>query len=237
MKRRITPFIVAVVIFATGLAFGAGKSSEDTSAANTLSKVLLAVGFVAFIVAIAIPPPCGTDADALPHTDPHQRLTPARARPRAQLSRPVRILGQRVLRREDPRFLTTGGTYVADVRDALLDDCVHLHFVRSTHALAELGDVDVSSAIASAGVHAVFTASDLDVGDMPPVLPRFDPALSPRLLARERVRYVGEPVAVIAADSVAAAVDAAEHVTIEYAPCGPRRIAVPRSRQRPRREL
>ena len=54
MKRRITPFIVAVVIFATGLAFGAGKSSEDTSAANTLSKVLLAVGFVAFIVAIAI---------------------------------------------------------------------------------------------------------------------------------------------------------------------------------------
>ena len=54
MKRRFTPFIVAIVIFAAGLAFGAGRSSEDTSAANTLSKVLLAVGFVAFIVAIVI---------------------------------------------------------------------------------------------------------------------------------------------------------------------------------------
>ena len=131
----------------------------------------------------------------------------------------MRLLGQRVLRREDPRFLTTGGTYVADVRDPLLVDCVHLYFVRSTHALAEIGDVDVSAAIGRPGVRGVFSASDLDVGDMPPVLPRFDPAVSPRLLARERVRYVGEPVAVIAADSVAAAVDAAEHVTVEYAAC------------------
>ena len=131
----------------------------------------------------------------------------------------MRILGQRVLRREDPRFLTTGGTYVADVRDRLLDDCVHLYFVRSTHAHADLVGVDVSSALGRPGVRAIFTASDLDVGDMPPVLPRFDPAFSARLLARERVRYVGEPVAVIAADSAAEAVDAAEHVTVHCAPC------------------
>ncbi|TML18816.1 MAG: xanthine dehydrogenase family protein molybdopterin-binding subunit [Actinobacteria bacterium] len=126
----------------------------------------------------------------------------------------MRILGQRVLRREDPRLLTTGGTYVADVRDPLLDDCVHLCFVRSTHAHAELVDVDVSAALARPGVRAVFTAADLDVGDMPPVLPRFDAALSARLLARARVRYVGEPVAVVAADTFAAAVDAAEYVTV-----------------------
>ena len=126
----------------------------------------------------------------------------------------MRILGQRVLRREDPRLLTTGGTYVADVRNPLLDDCVHLCFVRSTHAHAELVDVDVSAALARPGVRAVFTAADLDVGDMPPVLPRFDAALSARLLARARVRYVGEPVAVVAADTFAAAVDAAEYVTV-----------------------
>ena len=130
----------------------------------------------------------------------------------------MRILGQRVLRREDPRFLTAGGTHVADVRDPLLDDCVHLHFVRSTHAHADLIGVDVSWAIERPGVRAIFTAGDLDVGDMPPVLPRFDPALSARLLARDRVRYVGEPVAVIAADSVPAAVDAAEHVSVRYLP-------------------
>jgi carbon-monoxide dehydrogenase large subunit len=115
--------------------------------------------------------------------------------------------------------LTAGGTYVADVRDPLLDDCVHLHFVRSTHPHAELVAVDISSAVGKPGVRAIFTARDLDVGDMPPVLPRFDPALSARLLARDRVRYVGEPIAVIAADSVAAAVDAAEHVMVDYAPC------------------
>ena len=130
----------------------------------------------------------------------------------------MRILGQRVIRREDPRLLTIGGTYVADVRDPLLDGCVHLHFVRSTHAHARLVDIDVSAALARPGVRAVFTAGDLDIGDMPPVLPRFDPALSARLLARDRVRYVGEPVAVIAAESVAAAVDAAEHVTVDCAP-------------------
>ncbi len=54
MKRYYTPFIIAAVIFATGLAFGAGRSSEDTSAANTLSKVLLAIGFLAFIASILI---------------------------------------------------------------------------------------------------------------------------------------------------------------------------------------
>ena len=54
MKRYFTPFIFAVIIFAAGLAFGAGKSSEDTSAANTISKVLLLIGFLAFIASIIV---------------------------------------------------------------------------------------------------------------------------------------------------------------------------------------
>ena len=128
----------------------------------------------------------------------------------------MRILGQRVIRREDRRLLTTGGTYVADVRDPLLEDCVHLCFVRSTHAHATIVDVDVSQAIGRPGVRGVFAARDLDIGDMPPVLPRFDPASSARLLAREVVRYVGEPVAVVAADTASAAVDAAEQVSVRY---------------------
>ena len=90
----------------------------------------------------------------------------------------MRILGQRVLRREDPRFLTVGGTYVADVRDPLLEGCVHLQFVRSTYPHAALVEIDISSAIGKSGVRRRVHRGDLDVGDMPPVLPRFDPALS-----------------------------------------------------------
>ena len=68
---------------------------------------------------------------------------------------------------------------------------------------------------AAPGVMAVFTGTDIDVGPMPPVLPRFDPALSLPLLAREVVRYVGEPVAVVVADTPALAADAAELVVVE----------------------
>ena len=63
---------------------------------------------------------------------------------------------------------------------------------------------------------AVFTGADLDVGPMPPVLPRFDPALSLPLLAGDVVRYVGEPVAVVVAENAAAAADAADLVVVEY---------------------
>ena len=109
------------------------------------------------------------------------------------------LLGQRVLRTEDPRMLTVGGTYVADLTDPLLDGCAHLQFVRSTHPHARIAAIDVADAQHSSGVLAVFTGADLDVGPMAPVLGRFDPALSLPLLANEVVRYVGEPVAVVVA--------------------------------------
>ena len=54
MIRRIAPFVTAIIIFVVGLAFGAGKSAKDTSAANTASKILLAAGFLIFIAALAI---------------------------------------------------------------------------------------------------------------------------------------------------------------------------------------
>src|SRR6186997_2604091 len=125
------------------------------------------------------------------------------------------LLGRRVLRTEDPRMLTAGGTYVADVAHPLLDGAASLEFVRSTHRHARIARVEVSDAQAAPGVVAVFTGTDIDVGPMPPVLPRFDPALSLPLLARDVVRYVGEPVAVVVADTPALAADAAELVVVE----------------------
>ncbi len=54
IRNRFAPLVFALLILASGLAFGAGKSSEDTSTANTISKVLLAIGFVAVIIAVAL---------------------------------------------------------------------------------------------------------------------------------------------------------------------------------------
>src|SRR4051794_34790887 len=126
------------------------------------------------------------------------------------------LLGQRVLRTEDARMLTAGGTYVADVSHPLLAGAVSLHFVRSTRQHARIASIDARNAMTAPGVVAVFTGADIDVGPMPPVLPRFDPALSLPLLARDVVRYVGEPVAVVVADTPATAADAAELVVVEF---------------------
>jgi carbon-monoxide dehydrogenase large subunit len=118
-------------------------------------------------------------------------------------------------RLEDRPLLTTGGTYVADVRDPLLDGAAWLHFVRSDVAHAEVVGIDASAALDHGGVLGVFTADDLDVGPMPPVLPRFPPDLSPALLAEGCVRHVGEPIAAVVAETPAIAVDAAELARVE----------------------
>src|ERR1700678_1570099 len=73
----------------------------------------------------------------------------------------VSILGTRVMRTEDPRFLTTGGVYTADVEDEQLAGACHVHFVRSVFAHARIRSVDVSAALEAPGGIAVFTAADL----------------------------------------------------------------------------
>ena len=123
------------------------------------------------------------------------------------------ILGNRVLRKEDPKFLTVGGTYVDDVR---LAGAVHVAYVRSTMAHAKLVSVDTAEAAAAPGVVAVYTAADLD---MPPPAPEMgNPAMARPLLAIDTVRFVGECVAAVVADSRAHAVDAAELVMVDYDP-------------------
>ena len=73
------------------------------------------------------------------------------------------ILGNRVLRIEDAKFLTTGGVYMADLVDPLLDGAAWVTYVRSNVAHAEIGTVNVDEAREAPGVVAVFTGRDIDL--------------------------------------------------------------------------
>ncbi len=125
------------------------------------------------------------------------------------------ILGNRVLRREDPKFLTVGGTYVADLA---LPGSVHVTFVRSSMAHARVVSVDSTNAQAMAGVLAVYTNDDLGMAKFPTVMGMTNEAMAPPMLASGTVRYVGEPIAVIVAESREIAEDALEQVVVEYDP-------------------
>ena len=125
------------------------------------------------------------------------------------------ILGTRVLRTEDPRFLTEGGRYVDDVP---LEGALHVVFVRSALAHARLLSVDVEEARRAPGVVTVVTAADVDVPAQAPELPMVTTEMARPVLAAGTVRFVGEPVAAVVAESVAAAVDAAELVAVDYDP-------------------
>src|SRR5215469_13625950 len=128
----------------------------------------------------------------------------------------VSILGTRVLRTEDPRFLTTGGIYADDLR---LPGACHVHFVRSTVAHARITAVDVSAALAEPGVIAAYTGADLDLPELaPPVRGVINAQMSQPLLARDVVRYVGEPVAAVVTESHYQGEDAAELVDVDYEP-------------------
>ena len=123
------------------------------------------------------------------------------------------ILGNRVQRLEDPKFLTTGGVYVDDLRLAELRGALHATYVRSTVAHAEIVSIDTSDALSMPGVVAVWTAADLD---LQPAAASFNPGVSRTLLATGKVRFVGEPVAVVLTETRAQGEDAAELVIVDY---------------------
>src|SRR5215469_15388109 len=110
-------------------------------------------------------------------------------------------LGQSVLRLEDPPLLTGRGNFVADLA---FPRQLHLRVVRSAHAHGRIRTIDIAGAAAAPGVVAVWTSCD--IGDVPPIdlrdghVAHFAPYLQP-VLARERVRYVGEPVAAVFAEN------------------------------------
>jgi carbon-monoxide dehydrogenase large subunit len=127
----------------------------------------------------------------------------------------VSILGTRVVRVEDPRLLTDGGTYAADLSDPRLAGAVHATYVRSTVAHARLSAVDVEAARSMPGVVDVVTGVDVDL----PAIPGMgNPAMARHLLARDRVRFVGEPVAVVLTERAEQGPDAAEQVVVDYEP-------------------
>ncbi|MBI4593213.1 MAG: xanthine dehydrogenase family protein molybdopterin-binding subunit, partial [Candidatus Rokubacteria bacterium] len=134
---------------------------------------------------------------------------------------PVRHVGRPLKRLEDPRLLTGTDPYVNDVR---LDGALTMALVRSPHAHAELRRIDVSGARSVPGVLAVFTGRDLndEVGVIGTTIPgqAFDwwNEQGRPLLAAGRVRHVGQPVAVVLAESPQAAADGAEAVSVDYAP-------------------
>ncbi len=128
------------------------------------------------------------------------------------------ILGTRVLRTEDPGFLTTGAVYTDDLVDDRLAGAVHATFVRSPVAHARIGSVDISGAMEMPGVVAVLTGDDLGAPDQRPMMPMYPKSMMQPLLARDVVRYVGEPVAVVLTEEHYQGEDAAELVAVEYDP-------------------
>ena len=129
-------------------------------------------------------------------------------------------VGRPVRRREDARFLRGEATYLDDLE---LPGLLEAAFVRSPFAHARLGAVDAGAARALPGVAAVLTAADLDAAPLPVGAlegTSIADAGHP-VLARDAVRYAGEPVALVVAETRALAEDAAELVDVEYEPLEP----------------
>ena len=127
----------------------------------------------------------------------------------------ARLLGQPMRRVEDRALLMGRGRYVDDF--PVSRQTLHAHVLRSPHAHAVIRRIDIAAALAQAGVHAVITGEDVrKLSD--PFLVALKVPVPQWALAVERVRYVGEPVALILADSRYLAEDAAELIAVEYEP-------------------
>ncbi|HZP41791.1 MAG TPA: xanthine dehydrogenase family protein molybdopterin-binding subunit [Candidatus Binatia bacterium] len=136
---------------------------------------------------------------------------------------PAKMIGARVARVEDPRFLRGRASYVDDLK---LPGTLHLAFVRSPHAHARIARIDGAAALALPGVRRVLTGADVADRIRPMGFP-FRPEVFPPTtfkqskwpcLAVGKVRHVGEPVALVVAESRYLAEDAAELVQVEYDP-------------------
>ena len=128
----------------------------------------------------------------------------------------ARYIGARVPRKEDPRLLTGRGQFVDDVA---LPGMLHVAFARSPIARGRIVSIDLAAALELPGVHAIYTAADLDRRKVEMLslfmAPSPDVAIKP--LADGRVAYVGDPFALVIADSRALAEDAAALIAVEFA--------------------
>ena len=124
------------------------------------------------------------------------------------------ILGNAVLRREDPTLLTGADKYYDDMA---VDGLGYVHFVRSPFAHANLGAIDTAEAAGMPGVVGVWTAENLELPDYQG-FPMFPVEFNRPQLAKGKVRFVGDIVAAVVASSREAAADAAETVVVDYDP-------------------
>ena len=126
------------------------------------------------------------------------------------------LLGTPVLRVEDHHLLVGDTTFVANLD---LPGVLHAHFVTSIDAHARLLAVDVEEARRAPGVVDVVTAAEVtSLGPVPGSPPGYPPGTDRPLLVTDRIRFVGEPLVAIVAESAAAAADAAELVRVETEP-------------------
>ena len=134
-------------------------------------------------------------------------------------------IGDSVRRLEDPRLLTGGGRYTDDTK--LSAPAARAYVLRSPHAHADIRSIETAAAKKASGVLAVFTGADVEkegFGDVPCLVPLDNRDGTPRadtsrpMLAKDRVRHVGDPVALVVAETLEQARDAAELIEVAYAP-------------------
>jgi carbon-monoxide dehydrogenase large subunit len=130
---------------------------------------------------------------------------------------PGSLLGNRVRRVEDPDLLTGRSSFVANLE---IPGCLSAAFVRSPYAHARVRSVQTAEAAAAPGVVAVYVAADLGLPELGGLFV-LNAACARPPLATEKVRFVGDAVAVVVAESEGSAVDAAELVVVDYDPLEP----------------
>lgn len=132
------------------------------------------------------------------------------------------VIGDSPRRREDIRFVTGHGAYLDDLA---FDGLTHAVFLRSPHAHARIAAIDTAAAKAAPGVIAVLTAADVAADTLRPLRPTVEANVQTAepfrfipqpLLAQDAVRYAGEPVALVVAETRNQALDAAERIVVGY---------------------
>jgi len=124
-------------------------------------------------------------------------------------------LGNRVVRVEDPKLLRGGGSYIDGLT---IEGAAWVTYVRSSMAHALIQGIDTAEAQQAAGVIAVITAADVELGSVPLDIFMLPTTMPRSFLASDRVRYVGEPVAAVVTQERYQGEDAAELVVVDYEP-------------------
>ncbi|MEA2546624.1 MAG: aerobic carbon-monoxide dehydrogenase large subunit, partial [Chloroflexota bacterium] len=131
------------------------------------------------------------------------------------------VLGASIKRVEDPRFITGKGRYLDDIK---LTGMTHMAILRSPYAHANIKSVDTSAAKAMPGVVAVIVGADISWNPLPMAWPAGGASgiqnnvSTPRVLATDSVKWTGEGVAAVVAETAEQAIDALEAIQVDYEP-------------------